>query len=111
MPRVAFRSPSGQASVELVALLPVLGALVLAGWQVAVAGHTMWSASAAVRAASRAAAVGGDAERAARAIAGRSVRVRTREDGGVEVSLPIRAVAGGGRIATYTTPARFEPQR
>src|SRR3954469_5636613 len=49
----------GQASVELVALLPfvVLAALVV--WQLAVAGHALWSAGGAARAGGPAAGVGG----------------------------------------------------
>ena len=107
----ALRSASGQATVEFVALLPLLAVLVLGVWQVAVAGHAIWSASAAARAASRASAVGGDAQAAAVAVAGRGVRVRVADDGAVRVALPIRFVVGRGSVATFSTTARFEPQR
>ena len=113
MASAPLRAESGQASVELVALLPLLGVLALGIWQVAVAGHAIWSASAAARAAARAAAVGGDddARRAARAIAGHGVRVRETEGGGVRVTVPIRAVASGAVLAKFSTTTRFEPQR
>ena len=101
----------GQATVELVAMLPVLAVLALGVWQAAVAGHAIWSASAAARSASRAAAIGGDAERTVRRIAGRRARVRDGGDGAVRVTVPIPAVAGGRDLATFTTTARFEPQR
>jgi hypothetical protein len=103
----------GQATVELVALLPVLGVLALGVWQVAVAGHAMWSASAAARTASRIAAVSGGADGAAgavRRIAGRRARVRDADDGAVRVTVPIPLVTGGD-LGTFSTTARFEPQR
>ena len=106
-----MRRDDGQATVELVALLPLLGVLVLGVWQAAVAGHAIWSASAAARSASRAAAVGGDAERAVARVAGRRARVRAASDGAVRVTVPIPAVTGGRDLTTFTTTARFEPQR
>ena len=105
------RRESGQATVELVAMLPLLGVLALGVWQAAVAGHAIWSASAAARTASRIAAVGGDAEKAARAIAGSRARIRDAGDGAVRITVPIPAVAGGRDLTTFSTTARFEPQR
>lgn len=108
------RSESGQASVELVGVLPFVVVVAVALWQVALAGHAMWAGAAAARAAARAEAVGGDARRAAltllptRARRGASVRVR---DGAVELSVPIRAVLPGAVVWTYSTTAKFEPQR
>ncbi len=58
--------PNGQASVELVAVVPIAIALLLAVAQFAVAGFALWSAGDAARAGARAAIVGGDPERAAR---------------------------------------------
>ena len=101
----------GQATVEFLAMLPLLGVLALGVWQAAVAGHAIWSASAAARSASRVAAVGGDAERAVARIAGRRARVRDGADGAVRVTVPIPAVAGSRDLTTFTTTARFEPQR
>ena len=101
----------GQATVEFLAMLPLLALVVLGLWQAAVAGHTIWSASAAARTASRAIAVGGDAETVARAIAGDRARVSDAGDGAVRVTVPIRAVTGGRDLTTFSTTARFEPQR
>jgi hypothetical protein len=106
-----MRRDEGQATVELVALLPLLGVLALGVWQAAVAGHATWSAAAAARSASRVAAVGGDAERAVVRVAGRRARMRSGPDGAVRVTVPIRAVTGGRDLTTFTTTARFEPQR
>jgi len=110
-----LRSTRGQATVELVALLPLVAVLAAGVWQAAVAGHAVWSAGAAARAASRALAVGGDAEGAARRVLPGALRapsrVRARDDAEVAVSVPIRALGGGRRIATYTATARFAAQR
>jgi hypothetical protein len=58
---------SGQASVELIAAIPALALVTLLVAQLALAGYALWSAGVAARAGARAAYVGGDAERAARA--------------------------------------------
>jgi hypothetical protein len=55
----------GQASVELIIILPILLAALLAVAQLAVAGYALWSAGDAARAGARADHVGGDAEDAA----------------------------------------------
>jgi hypothetical protein len=57
---------SGQASVELVALLPLVALAAAALFQVALIGHAGWAASQAASAAARASAVGADPRRAAR---------------------------------------------
>src|SRR3954468_7850309 len=105
------RSERGQASVELVALLPLLVFLVVALWQLAVAAHALWAASAAARAAARAEAVGSDPAGVARAIAGRGAVVRRASDGRIQVSVGVPAVLGPGRLTTFSTSARFEAQR
>lgn len=85
--------PRGQATVELVALLPALALLVLVcGWLVA--GAYTWSlAGGAARAGARAAEVGAPAEAGARAVlpTGHARRARvTVDDGGrVRVRLEI----------------------
>lgn len=83
----------GQASVELIGVLP--GAL-LAGviaWQLVLAGHTLWLGSQAARVAARAHAVGGDPTVAARSALPRSLerglRVQRRRGGGVRVELRV----------------------
>ncbi len=104
----------GQAAVELCALLPLLGVLALALWQVAVWGEATWAAGAAARAAARAEAVGGDPEAAARRVLpGRfedGLRVVADKEGGAEIRVRVPLVAGGGQLLTVTERARFAPQ-
>src|SRR5688572_8171086 len=57
---------AGQATVELVALLPLLVVVLAGAWQAVLAGQAAWAAGAAARAAARAHAVGTDPTRAAR---------------------------------------------
>ena len=100
---------SGQASVELVALLPLLAAVVLGGWQVVVAVQAWGMAGAAARAASRAVAVGADPERAARAALpgqwGRRVHVPPVAAGQVTVRLEVPLVVTGARLADVRVTA------
>jgi hypothetical protein len=108
----------GQASVETVALLPLVvlvGALL---WQAVVAGQALWLSGAAARAAARATAVGGDAEAAARGVLPRrlqhGLRVRPARDGaggGVRVAVRIPSVLTTGSIATVESRAAFPEQR
>jgi Flp pilus assembly protein TadG len=109
-----LRRPTGQAAVELVAVLPLLFALLAALWQLAVAGHAAWSAAGAAEAAARAVAVGADARAAARrrlaAPLERGLRVRTSSDGLVRVTLRVPPVVGL-RVGTVSAKARFAPQR
>ncbi|HYV16489.1 MAG TPA: hypothetical protein VE972_10765 [Conexibacter sp.] len=108
-------SDDGQATVELVAIVPLLGVLVALLWQAVLAGETIWLGGGAARAAARAAALGADPVRAARAVVpGRfaaGLRVQRDRDGSVAVLLPIPAVLGGGTLAAIPTHARFEAQR
>ena len=57
----SLRSTSGQASVELVALLPVVLLVVAFAWQAVLAGQAVWNARVAARAAARAHSFGADA--------------------------------------------------
>jgi hypothetical protein len=105
---------AGQATVELVALLPLL-VLVLAGaWQAVLAGHAAWAAAVAARAAARADAVGSDATGAARArLPGsldRGLRVTAGSDGAVEVRVRIPSLPGLPSPGHASAAARFEPQ-
>jgi pilus assembly protein CpaE len=113
--RSAWRRSDGQAAAELIALLPLAALLIAGAWQLAVAGHAVWAADAAARAAARAAAVGADARGAAqRALPGgleRGARVRDRGDGRVEVAVPIPRVLGLPRLGHATATAHFRPQR
>lgn len=58
---------AGQASVEFVAVLPLVVLVLALAWQAVVAGHAVWAATSAARAAARAAAIGQDPLAAARA--------------------------------------------
>jgi hypothetical protein len=59
-------SQSGQASVEMVAVVPFVILVALVAWQVGLAGHTLWLTAGAARAAARADTVGSSPDRAAR---------------------------------------------
>ena len=104
---------SGQAAVELVAVLPLLALIALVLWQLALAGQAAWLAASAARAAARAHVVGGDEAAAARGVLpGRlehALRVRAGKDGSVTLRLAVPSVAGG-RLTTIASRARFEPQ-
>jgi hypothetical protein len=78
----------GQASAELVAVVPVLVLLVLVLAQLAIAGHAAWSAANAARAGARAFHVGGDVE----SVALDSLPEHLRADAEVEDSGRIRVV-------------------
>src|SRR3954453_11240744 len=91
------RGEHGQASVELVALLPLVVAGLLACWQVVLVAHTLWSAHAAARAAARAGAIGRDELAAARAALPSSLdhRIDVRDadaEGRVPVAVHIPSV-------------------
>ena len=88
-----LRSVRGQASVELVAVLPavlLVGALV---WQLALAGHAAWMCAHAARAGARAEVVGRDGRAAARSALPdgleRGMLVERRQAGGVRVKVRI----------------------
>jgi hypothetical protein len=104
----------GQATVELVALLPLLALLGMALWQAVVAGQAIWLAGSAARAAARATAVGADPAAAARralpSALERGLRVEPRDTGAVRVAVAVPAVVGSRRLTTVTATAAFPPQ-
>lgn len=110
-----LRDVAGQATVELVALLPLLGLLAALLWQALLAGETVWLSGTAARAAARAAAVGADPLAAARAVLPprleRGLRVRREPGGAVELVLRVPGALGDGTLARVTARARFEAQR
>lgn len=59
-------SQRGQASIEMIAVLPLVILVGIALWQLVLAGHTLWLTANAARVAARAEAVGEDTESAAR---------------------------------------------
>jgi hypothetical protein len=90
------RAQDGQSAVELVALVPAIVLLALAGWQIAVAAHAWTLAQGSARAAARAHEVGAPVSRAALAVlpAGYARRARVDTPGGdrVRVRLPVPRV-------------------
>ena len=107
---------SGQAAVELVALLPVLVALLAGVWQVALVAHASWSAGAAARAAARAHALGLDVRAAARAHLapglerGLVVREAARA-GEVTVTVRVPSLIGAARLGRVSATSAFAAQR
>jgi hypothetical protein len=89
----ARRRQAGQASVEMVAMLPVVLLVGAVAWQLALAGHTAWLTAHAARAAARADAVGRGPDGAARSALPRSLEdeleVERLERGGVRVSVQV----------------------
>lgn len=93
-----MRSQSGQASVELVAIIPFVLLVGAVLWQLALAGHAAWLGANAARVAARARAVGEDEERAARsALPGylqRGLEVDRHRSRAVRVSLRVPLLFG-----------------
>jgi TadE-like protein len=83
----------GQASVELVAVVPFLLLVVVAVAQLGVAGYALWSAADAARAGARAASVGGDVEAAARSALPEWLERGAEIDGGGPVEVRVEAPA------------------
>jgi pilus assembly protein CpaE len=100
VPVKRLRTQEGQASVELIGVLPFVLLAGLVAWQLVLAGHSLWLVSQAARVAARAHAVGRDAEVAARSALPRSLeqglRVRRRREGGVRVEVHVPLVLGRG---------------
>jgi hypothetical protein len=109
------RAQSGQATVEFVALLPLVAVIGFGLWQAVVAGQAAWLAGSSARAAARASAVGGDPRAAAAAVLPGSLRhglrVQTTTAGTVRVGVRVPSVIGTGRLGTFSSTAHFEAQR
>ena len=111
-----FRSSSGQASVELVALLPFVVVVAAGLWQAALCGQAVWAGAAAARAGARASAVGADVDRAALRVLPARLRPGARvlvsdSDGAVEIRVPVRVLTGDTVLWMAVHRARFEDQR
>jgi hypothetical protein len=108
------RGEDGQASVELVSLLPLAAVLLAVAWQAVLAGHAVWATGAAARAAARAAATGGDIRAAARARLDDDLEpglaVRDAGGGTVEVGVRVPSLPGLPRLGRITATAHFAPQ-
>ena len=88
---------AGQATVELVALLPLMVALLAALWQVALVGYAEWAASAAARA------------HLARSLE-RGLSVRSLDGGAVRVAVRIPTLPGVPSLGRARATGHFEPQ-
>jgi hypothetical protein len=86
----------GQASVELLGAVPAALLAALVGWQLVLAGHTLWLTAQAARTAARAEAVGRSPTGAARSALPRSLErgldVSRRHGGGVTVHVRVPLV-------------------
>jgi len=87
------RSESGQASVEAVAIVPLVILAALVAWQLVLAGHTLWLTAGAARVAARADTVGESAEKAARSALPDAMEhglaVERLREGGVRVAVRV----------------------
>ena len=83
----------GQATVELLGVLPAVLAVGLVVWQLILVGHTAWVSAHAARAAARADLVGENAAAAARSVLPRELErgleVVTNEAGRTRVEVPV----------------------
>ena len=99
------RDQRGQASVELVAMLPFILLIGAVAWQLALAGHTAWLAANAARVAARADAVGRNVTSAARSALPRALErdlaVERVREGGVRVSVRLPLL-----LRRWRTPVR-----
>jgi hypothetical protein len=103
----------GQASVELVAVLPALGLCVLIAAQAVAAGWALWSAGNAARAGARAEHVGGDPK----AVARRALPGRLREESrvsssdGVRVSVQVPGLLPGVSMPMVSAASSLDAAR
>src|SRR4051812_17374821 len=99
---------AGQASVELLALIPALVVIGTLCWQALLVGETWWLAHAAAREAARAAALGQDAGRAASALLPQPLHHGLRVGAtasGVRLTLSIPTPLPGVHLGTLSTSA------
>jgi hypothetical protein len=102
---------AGQASVELVAILPVLAVCVLIAAQAAAVGWALWTAGNAARAGARAEHVGADGE----AVARRALPGRLREDAavssedGIRVKVVVPSLLPGVSLGSIAAASKLEP--
>jgi hypothetical protein len=109
-PRIEDGSGRGQASVELVAILPALAVSLMIAAQTVVVGWALWSAGNAARAGARAAEVGSSAETAAR----RALPGALRDDAaihagdGVRVKVRVPAIVPGTTMPSVTAASTLD---
>jgi hypothetical protein len=100
----------GQASVELVAVLPALAVSLVIAAQTVVVGWTLWSAGNAARAGARAEQVGSDVESAARRTLPESLRDHAviRDGDGVRVKVRVPALVPGISMPSVTAASTLD---
>jgi hypothetical protein len=105
------RREAGQASVELVAILPALVVSVLIVGHALAAGWALWSAADAARAGARAELVGGNGEAAARRALPGGLRedAKVESEDGIRVEVRAPALLPGGRGPRLGAAARLDP--
>jgi hypothetical protein len=108
------RDVAGQASVETVAILPLVALVAALVWQGVLVGQAAWLAGAAARGAARAQALDGDPRAAARAALPKRLRsglaVRAGEKD-VRVRVRVPALVGGGTVLAVSACAHLQEQR
>jgi hypothetical protein len=106
------RAERGQASAELVAVIPALLLAVLVAAQLGLVGWALWSAGSAARAGARAAHVGGDAESAARSALPTHLRkgARVTEEGEVGVRVRVPTLVPGVPHIPLEASADLDPE-
>jgi hypothetical protein len=103
----------GQASVETVALLPLIALVGALLWQALLVGQAAWLAGSAAHGAARAQAIGADPRAAAARVlprrlrTGLSVRAGARE---VHVRVGVPALVGGGSLVRVSARAHLQEQ-
>jgi hypothetical protein len=100
-----LRVERGQASIELVAMLPVVLLVAAVAWQLALVGHTAWLTANAARAAARADVVGRSPTAAARSALPdsleRELEVEREKGGRVRVAVQVPLL-----LRSLSTPLR-----
>jgi hypothetical protein len=101
---------SGQASVELVAVLPALAVCLVIAAQTVAAGWALWSAGNAARAGARAEQVGSDARSAARDALPGSLRhdAVIRSGDGVRVKVHVPALLPGVTMPSVSAASTLD---
>jgi hypothetical protein len=110
-----LRDESGQASVELVASLPLIAVLLALAWQAVLIGNAAWAASVAARAAARAAALGTDPAAAARSHLPRELErdlrlSTTANDDRVRLSVRVPTLLAGVSLGRVSASSAFRSQ-
>jgi hypothetical protein len=104
------RGAAGQASVELVAVLPALAVCLVIAAQTVLVGWALWSAGNAARAGARAEKVGSSAQAAARHALPGSLRegAAIRSGDGVRVKVRVPAIVPGVSIPSVSAASTLD---